>query len=554
MHHILNNKSSKALGFGVIFFLVFFVLGIPYVTIGFDSDCFGLVFFSAQIKSFHDLLFCLLKPIQSSYKALNEMTASCQEGFLTYFRPMMTLSHYVCYHLFGFNPYAYHLVNVGLHALTTGTLFYVFTFFMLQTPAFCLALLFAVHPALTPAYIGVTSHVVPGYLAWALTLLAYAYFLQTDKRWWYCLAVFFFLISLLSYEIIIVFPILLTLYLIFFGYDQILYRSFLFLATTFGYLVARFALLGMPALHEKKIFAVSSLPQKIFGNWHQAIKPFWGLQNSSKFFVIVISLLFLSSFLVTWYQATHRRKLLIFYTLCFFILAWPISLITADGRYFYPAIPFFLLIGYEIWRHSKKKLLSFYGTTSMICIFCVWSLYHDVTTLVTRSFITHRRDTAFKALVDYYKPIPDLRLIMVGTLHCYQHDTLLMQQGMTQAARLFFNNPNLEAFHVTEAKIYVPHTPSVSFIIKPLSHGFRFISPSPEELFFMIPQGWQEETPIPFSMGHCILHKKHDSWKASDISFIFDASWLLPLDRARTKFVTFDVKNWCFVELTVGEP
>ncbi|MBS1988035.1 glycosyltransferase family 39 protein [Candidatus Dependentiae bacterium] len=550
------------------FLVVFLILGIPYTTIGFDSDCFGLVFFSAQIKNFYDLVLQLFKPIQSSYVALNELTTHAPEGFLTYFRPFMTLAHYICYQVFGFNPYAYHLVNVGLHALTTSTLVYLFSEFLNCWIAFLLGLAFAFHPALTPAYVGVTSHVVPGYLFWALMLLAYLKFLKTDQQRWHLLAAFLFLLSLLCYEIVIVFPVVLLLFLVIFKYDNIIKKSYLFLIAILSYLTTRYFLLGPAAAHEQKALALTSLPHKIILNWHQAIKPFWGLQNASKVTTITVMTTFFYFFFMIFFQTPERRRRFIFYVLSFFLLAWPISLVSPDGRYFYPAIPVFTLILYEMISHlamlidksSRKDLfnLALYlkngiALPFLLMHFIGWGIFHDRQALATRTFVTHQRDQAFQSIADHYKNIPDLRLIMIGTLHCYNSDTLLMQQGMTQAARLFFKNPELEAYHVTQAKIYSIQSTNCSFHIQQLANGFRFTSPLPEKLFFMIPHAWQQETPIPFSMGTIIVHKKSAPWKASDISFIFDETWLAASDLVRTKFVTFDLNLWSFVQLELGE-
>lgn len=544
----MTHKNSIFFFAIAIFFIIFIVLGIPYMTIGFDSDCFGLVFLSSQIKSFNDLLVHLFKPIQSCYVALNEQVCYQPDGFLTYFRPLMTLSHYICYQLFGFTPYTYHLINVGLHALTTSLVFVIFSSFISLSSSFMLSLLFAFFPALTPAYVGVTSHVVPTYVFSALIVLTYKKFLETNCMRWQLISALCFTLSLLCYEIMIVFPFILVVFLLMFNYDKIFYRSYLFVVAFFGYLAARFFLLGAPAAHEQKILNFTSLPHKIFFNWHQAIKPFWGLQTISKPIVIGVTLIFLTLLLSAFFYAPHRRKKFIFYTISFFLLCWPISLVTADPRYFYPAIPFFILILYEIVLHffSNLLLLSF-------ALLISWSIWHDTNALRTRSFVTHARDRAFQGLAEYYGHIPDLRLIMIGTLHCYNHDTLFMQQGMTQAARLFFNNQNLEAYHITQAKIYSHNQTQRSFLIKQLNNGFRFISPEPEKLFFMIPHSWNEETPVPFSMGTIIVHKKSDSWKASDISFLFDAQWLHKADLTKTKFVTFDLKLWSFVELNLDE-
>ena len=64
-----------------------------------------------------------------------------------YYRPLNTLSYMLDYHLWGHDPFWYHLENLLLHAATVALLFFVVeAAFADRTLAFITAILFAVHP------------------------------------------------------------------------------------------------------------------------------------------------------------------------------------------------------------------------------------------------------------------------------------------------------------------------------------------------------------------------------------------------------------------------
>ena len=72
-------------------------------------------------------------------------------GELSY-RPVVTLSYFIDYFLWGLNPVGFHLTNIFLHAGNT-ILFYFFLKRVVKanTSAFIAALLFTTHPVLTEA-------------------------------------------------------------------------------------------------------------------------------------------------------------------------------------------------------------------------------------------------------------------------------------------------------------------------------------------------------------------------------------------------------------------
>jgi hypothetical protein len=602
-------RCTAALVLGSVVFCTL-ALFVPYM--GFDSDCFGLVFFCSLRDGFWDHLAHLGKSIQTSYVSLNDL-GEHQEGLLTYYRPFMTLFHYLSYNLFGVNGTAYFFCNVALHAIASSFLFILYSNFVSSAVAVLLTLFFAFHPALITSYVGVTSHVVPTYVFFFGMLLAYRSFLATHRFFRYIVAAFLFLASLLCYEIVIVFPFVLLLFYIMFdrknvrslsklfslsminknfagrchpglragihfkidrlaGYRiksgmtsynrffgkkseffqfrkrSILQKTYLFFVVLVGYSLMRICLLGRVSSNETSLFSPINLLMRAISNWHQAIKPFWGMQEFSKFVPASLTFLLLALVAAHFFIEQRARKKIFFLSITFFAFAWPVSIVTGDGRYFYLAIPCLglMLVDALLWLQKK---LSVPVVIPVMTALIAWGFVHAHGALAQRSDLTFKRDQAFKQLVKRYGQQQDLNLVMLGTLHCYKSETLLMQQGMSQAARLFFDNKNLQAFHVTQAKICASKQPTQSFTIESIDGGYRFISPDPDNLFFMVPHGWHEGDVIPFSMGRICVYAKSANWKAHDISFIFSDSWLNRLSKSTALFVMFDPTTWSFVTL-----
>ncbi len=537
-------RCTGALVLGIVVFctLAFFV---PYM--GFDSDCFGLVFFSSLRNGFWDHLVHLGKSIQTSYVSLNDLSEH-QEGLLTYYRPLMTLFHYLSYNVFGVNGTSYFFCNVALHAITSSFLFILYSFLFSPGLAALLTLFFAFHPALITSYVGVTSHVVPTYVFFFGMLLAYRFFLATHRLVWYILAAFLFLASLLCYEIVIVFPFVLLLFYVMFDRKNAVKKTYLFFIALLGYAVARICLLGGASSNETSFFSPMKLLMRAINNWYQAIKPFWGMQGYSKVVPASLTFLLLALIVSHFLMEPGARKKIFFLGIAFFVFAWPISIVTGDGRYFYLAIPCLglMLIDTLLWL---QKRLSVPVVIPVMSVLIAWGIVHAHGALGQRGDLTFKRDQAFHELAKRYGKEKDLNLVMLGTLHCYKSETLLMQQGMSQAARLFFDNKNLQAFHVTQAKICVSNSPKQPFIVEPIDRGYRFISPDPDNLFFMVPHGWHQGDVMPFSMGSMCVNAKSASWKAYDISFIFSNVWLERLNVGTAVFVTFDPVSWSFVTL-----
>ena len=314
----------------------------------------------------------------------------------------MLFFHYLAYQLFGAQPHAYHGITVFWHALSGCGLYTILrSYYTLQISLF-LVFAFLFHPALTPAYIGVTSHVAPTYPLLIGSVIAYLYTQKKQKKSFLLLALFCFFASLTCYEIAAVLPLLFFSYEFFWPALQkkknqeqknrslnnntsnpmlkkravnALRKSAPFWATLAVYLLTR-ALLIMQApvnalpistseMHSSRevigeqlrsqssktlTYQVLFWLKKIAHNSRQALRPLWGCPQTSPLVPAGITFLYALLFLFTFISAPYKRKRLLWCLFCGIIAAWPLFIVTADGRYLYAALPFFLVTLYELFK------------------------------------------------------------------------------------------------------------------------------------------------------------------------------------------------------------
>jgi protein O-mannosyl-transferase len=129
------------------------------------------------------------------------------------YRPVRTLTYAINYALGGENPFGFHLFNVLLHAVNSVLVFLLLARWRLPLFAAGVAgLLFAVHPVQTAAVAYVSGR--KDILATAFILLgclAYTSFRERRSKGLAVVAVLFFVLSILSKEVGIVFPALVLL-------------------------------------------------------------------------------------------------------------------------------------------------------------------------------------------------------------------------------------------------------------------------------------------------------------------------------------------------------
>lgn len=136
-------------------------------------------------------------------------------GELSY-RPVSTLTFFIDYHLWGLNPFGFHLTNIILHILNSVLLFFLLTrLFKQKIPAFITALLFALHPVNSEAVAVINFRedlLAMFFLLSSLTLyILLRRALKFRRILLYVLSIILYLLALFSKEMAITLPAILIL-------------------------------------------------------------------------------------------------------------------------------------------------------------------------------------------------------------------------------------------------------------------------------------------------------------------------------------------------------
>ena len=137
------------------------------------------------------------------------------------YRPVVTLSYFIDYTVWGLKPFGYHLTNVLLHSINV-VLVYLLTIALFRDwrIGFLSAMLFAIHPVQSEAVNAISFR--EDLLVVFFLLPAFLLFLKiTDhsspvtghsKRFFYFLSLLLYSLALFSKEMAVTFPLLLVLY------------------------------------------------------------------------------------------------------------------------------------------------------------------------------------------------------------------------------------------------------------------------------------------------------------------------------------------------------
>lgn len=178
------------------------------------------------------------------------------EAFQRYYRPLHTLLSIIDYEIWGLNPFGYHLTNTVLHIIDS-VLVYFFALRVARDNAASLiaGAVFAAHPIHTEAVTFISARV--DLLSCLFLLVSFLLYMASAKGLklrlsLYVLSLFSFLLALLSKEMALTLPLLISIYAFMFEErGGRLKRALPFFAVLIGYIVFRvFALSSFLTSHQ----------------------------------------------------------------------------------------------------------------------------------------------------------------------------------------------------------------------------------------------------------------------------------------------------------------
>lgn len=157
----------------------------------------------------------LIKDLLTIPKLINKSDYFRTSGELSY-RPVVTLTYFIDYAIFGLKPWGYHLTSILLHA-ANGAMLYIITCMLfpatgerfLDNRPLIISLLFASNPILTEAVNGISYREdLLVFFFYASTLILYSF----KKKPLYVLSCATYLIALFSKEMAVTFPLVIYTY------------------------------------------------------------------------------------------------------------------------------------------------------------------------------------------------------------------------------------------------------------------------------------------------------------------------------------------------------
>ncbi len=316
-----------------------------------------------------------------------------------YYRPLQILSYLFDYRLYGLAPWGYHLTNIIIHILNALLIFFIFEkitenlFISLAS-----SLLFICAPFNTEAvtYISGRSDLLLG-----LCVLC-AFFFYIKGR--YVISLLFFMLSLLSKEQAIIFPLFLPLYDFYFKKGVRVKLKYYSAFLMFGalYIILRMSVLNFtqrPLFFRKVNFAleidffsraltffksviiylkITFFPIGLhMGRKMEVVKTFF-----DPYVIAFLAIFLLFLFAIVKYR--EKRRLFLFGSLWFFIMLLPQSclvfpLILAEHFLYLPCAGIFLISGIlleRIWRNKRKCAFIILG---------IWLLYYASLTVISNA-------------------------------------------------------------------------------------------------------------------------------------------------------------------------
>ncbi len=318
---------------------------------------------------------------------------------INYYRPVMHLIYMIDYHIFGLQPWGFHLTSTILHTLNTIMVFFIASILFKKhedmqaeqkslresyliyyvSPPLAAAVIFAIHPVNTEAVAWVAGIPELTFVFFYLSSF-YLYLTTPSFSARSILALFFFLMATLSKETALTLPLLLLAHDTTFNREVVqtkldYFRRYLPFAITIGiYFILRFYALGGMAPQKPKHDYLNSF-QYLINVFPLTIEYFKTLLfpfNLNAFHVFhpvfsvmeakaLVSLLLTAIFLVLFAVIRKREPIASFAILWIVIPLIPVLYIPGVGintfaeRYLYlPSAGFSIFFAYWLWKVFKR--------------------------------------------------------------------------------------------------------------------------------------------------------------------------------------------------------
>lgn len=178
----------------------------------------GLISFSfvlnAPFKTLDDQAAIINNPLIKDFSNIDKILSSSYFGLKIYWRPLVFLSYMAEHHFFGLDPMPYYGANIIIHVCAGIIVFLLMRLFLKrENLAFFTALLFIIHPIHASAVTNISGRpILLGALFYLLSFYCYCLYKEKGRGFAYVLALFLFMLSLLSKESAVMFPVLLLFY------------------------------------------------------------------------------------------------------------------------------------------------------------------------------------------------------------------------------------------------------------------------------------------------------------------------------------------------------
>lgn len=300
------------------------------------------------------------------------------------YHPITILSLALDYSIDGYNPTVFHITNLIFHLLNVLlTYIFVFLLFRVRWIALLVAFLFSIHPMHVESFAWVAERKDVLYVFFFLLgLISYLYYQQKKTKLNYLLCLLFFIFSLLSKGMSVVFPVILLLL------DYVQYRSFnrkaliekipfFILSLIFGF-IAIWAQDGSGAVTSNAdapiiqtflvpLFGLSAyLTKFIIPINLSALHPYPALLDgmvSTSFLLSIIPLLLVVGIIIVYYRNDKR---VIFGLLFFLVAIFPVlqffsvgSAIIAERYSYLSYLGLFIALGFIIQSVYQKVVGNF---------------------------------------------------------------------------------------------------------------------------------------------------------------------------------------------------